>query len=113
MNNKHIYPEIWHLLIENGNTHERVLRLKTYLRVIHEGKYYLQRHYRETSWGEKIFSTDEAMEAFKRFIRDVYMTQIYGKVNLNLMRDDNGIMRPLFELDPDQRSEAERLNPQK
>jgi len=117
MNGKDIYPAIWHLLIEYGITHEKELRLETYLRVKHRGKYYLWKFYRIHRWGEKIYSDDEVFKAIFLFYAEVYRTQIFGKVNLKLRRDDNGITRPVFELDPDQRSEAERLmsiiNPKK
>jgi hypothetical protein len=107
MNSKYIYPAIWHLLGVYGEYH--ILRLETYLRVKHRGKYYLWRFYRETAFGEKIFSPEEILDAVVRFNTEIYRTQLFGKVNLKLMRDDNGILKPVFELDADQRSEAERL----
>lgn len=114
MNSKYIYPKIYHLLLENGNSHERLLRLETYLRVKHRGKYYLWRFYRQTEFKPNlVYPGTEIFEAIEIFVAEIYRIQLFGKVNPKLMREDNGVMRPVFKLDTDQRSEAERLNPQK
>jgi len=114
MNEKSIYPKIYHLLLENENSHERLLRLETYLRVKHRGKYYLWRFYRQTEFKPNLaYPGGELIEAITLFIAEIYRVQLFGKVNPNLIQNDNGINRPVFELDPDQRSEAERLNPVK
>jgi hypothetical protein len=75
-------------------------KISTYIRKCHEGVYYL--------WYIGLNSIGDPSFLLSRFHYDVYMTILYGKVDLNLT-DIHG--QPVFVVDPDQTPEEKRLCP--
>jgi hypothetical protein len=109
MKTKSIFPFIEVIFI--GNSYRiSDIRFETYVRKKHRGKYYLWEIYRIFHYPENI--SDGLNQIFKDqniFMKDVYRTILLGKVNLKLVHEINGVFVPLFELDPDQTPEEERL----
>ena len=81
--------------------------IETRVRVYHEGQWYLT-IVREFYTMKHLMSlSSEAMsDIITRLNYNVYMTILFGKVDLNIVDQHD---RPVFELDPDQRSEQKRM----
>lgn len=90
-----------------ANTNIRNIRYEfiTTLRVLHtDGRYYLQRHYYNFLPPPAPMKNDNHI---KYFINQMYIATLFTKVDPNIVAPDG---TQLFLLDPDQRSEMERLN---
>lgn len=91
--------------IININREENSLEMLTYVRKKHRGKYYLSKHYRSAyvPKGQNDFTA-----AVSSFSRDIYLFQIFGKINPKL-RNSKGY--PVYLLDEEQKDEKERMKP--
>jgi hypothetical protein len=103
--NAPIYPKI---SLKHTDTEEIIA--STIVRKEHKGKWFRQLIVQRSI----IPIGGNAEELIERLISEVYKCLIFGKVDPKILRIDGS---SLFELDTDQRSEAERLmsniNPQK
>lgn len=95
---KFIYPII------NCERKSNTLHLQTFLRKKHRGKWYLWEFVRNAYVPE---GNNDFTAAISSFSRDIYLTQMFGKVDLKLTVEG----QPLFKLDFNQQSEEERLTP--
>ena len=96
---KHIYPVI------NVQREENTLKLNTFLRKKHWGKWYLWEFSRNAYVPEGNTNFTAAVSSFNR---DIYQAQLRGKVDPKLKLGNGDLV---WELDKDQRSEEERLRP--
>jgi hypothetical protein len=112
---KVIYPEIKvsRAMIHGvGNSQSVIFHMKieTYLRKKFRGKFYLQKFFRECEIQYQDMSLDYVIGELNHFNAGVYKTIILGKVDLKLVFPQHiGPDKPVFELDPDQTPEEERL----
>jgi hypothetical protein len=110
INEKNIYPAVYMNLMKSSAYPEKdILTLDTYLRKKHRGKYYLWRFNRQREIDSKdgIREHDIICE-IQQFHSEIYRVMILGKIvpkSIHPLVFD----RSVFELDPDQRSEEERL----
>lgn len=109
---KPIYPNVRIEMYSEPGVIRFHLGMMTYLRKQYRKKYYLQKFYRET---EVLYNEERdanAISEINHFHAEVYKSIILGKVDLKLVfRTHWGLVRHVFELDPDQTSEEERLTP--
>lgn len=106
MNQKKIYPEIGVEILYLGE--KPLVTLTTYLRKTYRRKYYLWKFYKEFETKDDLI-IEEAIVLMNKFHGEVYRTIVLGKVDPKLILHTGGILRPAFELDPDQTPERERL----
>ena len=115
MNGKYIFPLIdVQILNYDGETH---IRMETYLRKTYRRKYYLWHFYKEMSFKEiaaavippGVDTSEVIISVLNNFYGDIYRTLIMVKVDPKLRLHTGGIIRPMFEIDPDQTPEGERL----
>lgn len=108
---KNIYPTVFMNLIKIYNEKE-ILKIDTYLRKKHRGKYYLWHFHKD----REIRNTpglreNDILNEIEQFHAEVYRVLILGKIAPKAV-DPRVFDRSIFELDPDQRSEEERLTPE-
>jgi hypothetical protein len=93
-----VYPDI------KAKRDGKTLELETYLRVEHEGKWYLWKFYRRA-----YVPTDNYSAAISSFSRDIYMCQMFGKINPKATYMDG---TPIYKMSINQEeTEEERLHP--
>lgn len=80
--------------------------IETCVRVYHKGQWYLTVVREINIYTTRGLSEKEMSKIISRFNYGVYMTVLFGEVGPHLT-DHMG--RPLYELDPDQRSELTRM----
>lgn len=102
---KYIYPAMRSTIKDNGK--EIALTVETSLRKEHEGKWYLWKF-----WKKCVYKNYDELIAHTPIVRDmthreVYHAIILGKINLQI-KDGDGFS--IFDLDPNQEPETERLN---
>lgn len=95
--NSPYYPEM--LLVKTGGE----VILSTIIRKESEGKWYRWHLVKRCVEG-----IDESSDLVKRIMAEAYNIIIFGKVNLNIIDSER---HPVFKLDTNQISEAERLFP--
>jgi hypothetical protein len=104
---KFIYPNVF-MHLHHDHRQKEVLTFDTYLRKKHRGKYYLWHFHwdREIEVGEGKREYSILLE-IEQFHGEVYRTIILGKVSTKII--DPRYNTQIFELDPDQTPEEERL----
>lgn len=117
MRERKIYPKV-DMYFEQDAMGQKIV-FRTSLRKKHRGRWYLW-DVVENYYHEHELSREELIETLNQFYSQVYKAIMFGKVNLKLIVERNGVVMPVFKLDPDQRAEEERLslfikplNPQK
>jgi len=97
--NKYIFPVI------NVERDGATLKLNTFVRIKYRKKWYLREFTRNAyvPQGVNIFTA-----AISSFNRDIYMAQLFWKVETKLKNSAGELVYPL---DEDQREETERLKP--
>jgi len=108
MKEKAIYPKI-NIEVIYHTENKSLVRLETYLRKLYRRKYYLWRFCKETELGNDIFSPNDLLTILVKFNTEIYRAQVLGEVNPKLRTEINGFLKPVFELDPDQTPEEDRL----
>jgi hypothetical protein len=114
---KHIYPDIKiakAIIHSPGNSVPNIFHIKfeTYLRKKLRGKYYLQKFYMECEIPTSDVNMELILGELNHFNAGVYKSIILGKVDLKLIFPQHmGPARQVFELDPDQTPEEDRLQP--
>lgn len=93
-----IFPEVM-----ISNTTDGFM-LFTQLRKKHRGKWYLQKFIR---YHTGALNMDDLCRSLHLFNADIYKAILFGKINPNVKHPNTD--EPLFPLDPDQRSEEERI----
>ena len=81
------------------------LKLTTDVRMEYQGMYYFWNVNKEIV--EKEFTEKSLIDHINHFHIEIYKIIRLGKVDLNMIH--SGTNTPVFELDPDRRSERERL----
>lgn len=100
-----IYPEV---LVEESPQGDWC-RLTSYLRKLHEGKYYLWKHKREYQFDSHMLPYERDLTKTRElqiFHDNVYRTIVLGIVNPELIIERR---EPLYFLDEDQTPEFERM----
>jgi hypothetical protein len=111
-NDKFIYPEV-KVILEVGNN-KNEFTLETYIRLKYRGKYYLCKCKKQSEIADNGSEKVDIICEMKHFYAEVYKYQKLMKVDLKMIIPGNWESpRPVFELDPDQTPEEERLQPDK
>lgn len=112
INKKFIYPDV-KVILEVGNK-KNEFTLETYIRLKYRGKYYLCKCRKESLIDSGGTETIDIICEMKHFYAEVYKYQKLMKVDLKMVIPGNWEPpRPVFELDPDQTPEEERLQSKK
>jgi len=84
--------------------------IETYVRVLNheDNKYYLQRYYKEYEYLAATPEIDIIKELLDNMLKEVYLIINLSKVSTKLISSKDG--SSIFELDPDQRSEPQRIH---
>jgi len=94
------------VVLENGVV-QYIVRVESKVRKLHvDGKWYKSLFVREYREYRSIEPNMLAYHNYHNFLYDVYVFQLFGKVDPGL---EDAYGEPVFELDTDQRSEEERL----
>lgn len=104
-----IYPDIlveWIKTKPVGDITEVHIRCFTILRRKHEGLWYRQKFMQKWFMKEPAFDESKLHEFVVMFNKGVYVDMLYGIVHPEMEDQYNNKM---YELDPDQRDEDERL----
>ena len=111
MDTKNIYPAVFMNLIKVYGGRES-LKMDTYLRTKYRGKWYLWHFHRDRDISSDPGKREnDILTEIEQFHGEVYRVMILGKIapkSVHPLVFD----RSVFELDPDQRSEEERLIPE-
>ena len=108
---KNIYPMVFMNLIKVYGGRE-TLKMDTYLRKKHRGKYYLWHFHKDRDISSDPGKREnDILTEIEQFYGEVYRTLIRGKIAPKAI-DPRAFDRSIFELDPDQQSEEERLTPE-
>lgn len=108
---KFIYPEVLISLEADNSPRYSSVQFETYIRLKYRGKYYLCKVYKDSVIKPGIERETEIMMLMKHFYSEVYRYQTMMKVDLKMViPQPMGPDKPVFELDPDQSTEEERLN---
>ena len=112
INDKFIYPEV-KVILEVGNK-KNEFTLETYIRLKYRGKYYLCKCKKQSEVSDNLSEKVDIICEMKHFYAEVYKYQKLMKVDLKIIIPGNWEPpRRVFELDPDQTPEEERLQPDK
>lgn len=110
MEKKFIYPDVKVSLeveVPNGSSG---IQLETYIRLLHEGQYYLCKCFRDNQIRGGINRDIDMISCIKQFYAEVYRHQQLMIVDLKMVMPQHmGPGKPVFELDSDQTPEKERL----
>lgn len=107
MKGKYIYPSIDIEILRYGE--KTLVRMETYLRKTYRRKYYLWKFYKKMEFKGEIDVYKICLDELDRLTQEIYRCQILGKVDPKLIMHVGGVNYPLFEKDPDQTPERERL----
>jgi hypothetical protein len=106
MKERHIYPSI-NMYVELDLRGQKTV-FKTSLRKKHKGKWYFW-NVTLNYYHKDDLMIDEMVRILNNFHSQVYQAILLGKLNPKIRYEIDGILQDIFELDPDQRSETERL----
>lgn len=110
MEKKFIYPEVRVILEVGTFPNKSFLSLESYIRLVYRKKYYLTKSYRLFEISDGVARDTELISCINQFYSEIYRHQNLMWVNLNMVTPGNyDPPKPVFELDPDQTPEAERL----
>ncbi len=114
INKKIIFPDIdikEAVIIKEHSSSIHVIKIETTIRIKHKDKYYLTKvltTHQEPTTTPEIYNEAKNI-VVKRFTAEVYRAQQLMIVSDIVAPDNFGDLHKLFELDPDQTVEKERL----
>jgi hypothetical protein len=106
---KYIYPEVKILLEAEMAPRRTSLSLETYIRLVKRKKYYLCKVYKSFEIKAGINRKLDIITSIEHFYSEVYRCQMLMKVDPRIVFPQYDPPRLVFELDPDQRTEQQRL----